>query len=33
VQIDGEEFPRGEHLRVKVLARVLRLIVPRDAAR
>jgi diacylglycerol kinase family enzyme len=33
IQIDGEEFPRSDRVRVDVLARVLRLIVPRDAAR
>jgi diacylglycerol kinase family enzyme len=28
-QIDGEEFPAGDRFRIQVLARVLRLIVPR----
>ena len=33
VQIDGEEFARGDRLRVDVLRRILRIIVPRLAAR
>jgi diacylglycerol kinase family enzyme len=32
VQIDGEEFPRGDRFRIEVLPRILRIIVPRAAA-
>jgi diacylglycerol kinase family enzyme len=33
VQIDGEEFPAGDKLRIDVLRRALCIIVPREAAR
>lgn len=32
-QIDGEEFPAGDHFRIDVLRRILRLIVPRTHVR